>query len=130
MTETKEPHIGLKIQRIRTIKGIQQKVLADKLGITQSSLSQIENSKDVDEARLKQIADALEVSVDAIKNFNEEAVVNYIQNNNTYDSSMPTNNLATSMTFNPIEKMAELYEKIIAEQKERIKFLEDKLTKQ
>lgn len=128
MTETKEPHIGLKIQRIRTIKGIQQKVLADQLGITQSSLSQIESSKDVDETKLKQIADALEMSVEAIKNFNEEAVVNYIQNNNTYDTATGNQALNINPTFNPIEKMVELYERIIAEQKEKIKLLEE-LTK-
>ena len=75
------PHIGRKIERIRTLKGIKQETLAAKLGMSQGTLSKIEQSEKVDEDKLKLIADALELSVDAIKNFNEDAIVNNIQNN-------------------------------------------------
>lgn len=101
------PHIGRKIERIRTIKGVKQKELADKIGMRQGTLSKIEQSETVDEIKLKQIADALEVSVDAIKNFNEEAVINNIQNN--YDNAV-VNSPQIAYQFNSVDKLTELFE--------------------
>jgi transcriptional regulator with XRE-family HTH domain len=134
------PHMGRKIQRIRTIKGIQQKTFARQLGIQQSTLSNIENSEEVSEDRLKQIADALEMSVEAIKNFNEDAVVNYIQNN--YDSASasqggnhnsPNDNSSGNYHFNPIRELIEVlevYKKATEESKALyVKLLESELAK-
>ncbi len=136
-----QPHMGRNIERIRTIKGIKQDVLAKQLGIDQSALSRIESSAEVDEDRLQQIADALKMSVESIRNFSEERVVNYIQNN--YDNSKggplgesagdhsSNGNRAENQNnhFNATEKLFEVMEKQMAELVKRIEFLEEMLKK-
>lgn len=119
------PHMGRKIERIRTIMGIKQDMLAQKLGITQGTLSKIEQSEKIDDVRLQQIASAFNMSVDAIKNFNEEAVLNLIQNNN--DSS--TNNSLIAYQFNSIEKVVELYERLLTNERKKVEQLEAQLKK-
>ncbi|MEG2102449.1 MAG: helix-turn-helix transcriptional regulator, partial [Flavobacterium sp.] len=79
-TATKPKHIGRNISRIRELKDMKQDALAFALGITQQTISNIENSETVDEQRLVEIANALGVSVEAIKNFSDEAVFNIIGN--------------------------------------------------
>ena len=129
-----QPHIGRKIQRIRTIKGIQQKNFAKLLGIHSSTLSNIENSENVDEQRLQQIADALEMSVETIKNFNEEAVINYIQHINEGAVGNQGNDMTNH--FNPVEKLVEvfednkkLYERLLDSEHKRNEQLESQLLK-
>jgi len=102
-------HIGRNINRLRELKGIKQDALAQAIGVSQQTISNIENSETVEEAKLELIANELGVSVEAIKNFNEESVISYI--NNFYDNSInhgPLHNF--SCTFNPLDKLVEAYE--------------------
>ena len=120
------PHIGRKIERIRTLKGIKQDILAEKIGISQGTLSKIEKSAKVDEAKLKTVADALEMSVDAIKNFDEDALTNLI--NNIHDNSFDNHSIAFIYNqFNPIEKIVELYERLLDGERKRNDLLEAQL---
>ena len=80
-TKPRSKHIGRKIGRMREVLGIKQEVVADKLGISQQAVSKIEPSEHVDEMMLGRVAEALGVNPEAIKNFNEEATINYIQQN-------------------------------------------------
>ena len=121
------PHIGRKIERIRTLKGVKQETLADKMGISQSALSKIEKSATIDEAKLKMIADALEVNVEAIENFNEDAAINNVQNN--YDSAVVNSQI--NYQYNPIDKLVEvyeenkkLYERLLSSERQRVELLE------
>jgi transcriptional regulator with XRE-family HTH domain len=95
-------HIGRKIERIRMLRGIKQETLAIKLGLTQAAISKMEQSEKVSEDKLKLVADALGVTVDAIKNFDENATIN----NNIYDQ----NNTVINYQFSPIDKLVELFE--------------------
>ena len=123
---TPQPHMGRKIERIRTIKGVKQDTLAKQLGISTSTMSRIEASETVDDDKLQQIADALEMTVDAIKAFDENKVVNYIQNNYDHATGGPNGDNCTN-TFNPVERMAELYERMLEMEREKIKYLEELL---
>jgi transcriptional regulator with XRE-family HTH domain len=114
-TAEKTGHIGRKISKIRELRGMKQEALAQALGISQQSVSVIENSEEVEQAMLERIATALEVSVEGIKHFTEEAVFNNI--NNFHDQSIQNN-------FNPIEKVVELYERLLASEKEKFSYLE------
>jgi len=81
MSTTMKPnHIGRKISRIRELRGMKQEALAQALGISQQSVSNIENSAEIDEKLLLKVAEALEVSAEAIKNFSDEGVINFITN--------------------------------------------------
>jgi transcriptional regulator with XRE-family HTH domain len=82
--ELKTVQLGKKIKRIRELKGIKQEALASKLGISQQTISLLEQSDEIDEERLAQVAKALDVSVEAIKNFNEDAAINNF-NYNTFN---------------------------------------------
>lgn len=102
-------HIGRNIERIRELKGIKQDVLAKELGITQQAVSKIEQSEEVDEERLQQIAKILEVLPETIKDFSEETAIYNIQHN----SDTSSNNTIVNYQFNPVDKIIELYERII-----------------
>lgn len=121
-TSSKPKHIGKNISRLRELRGMKQLALAEAIGVSQQSISTIESSETVDEQKLLLIAEALGVTAEAIKNFTEEAVINYF-NNNFYDNSQSTvgNNLCT---FNPLDKVVELYERLLEAEKEKVALLE------
>lgn len=123
----KPAHIGRKISRIRELRGIKQEALAHELGVSQQTVSRIEASETVEEEILTKIAGVLGVNPEAIKNFNEEAAINYFNNFN--DSSSSTfNNLCT---FNPLDKLMEmveenrkLYERLLKSEQDKTELLE------
>jgi len=118
-------HIGRKIVRIRELKGMKQETLANLIGVSQQTVSRIEQSAEVDEDKLKQIADALEVSVEAIKAFNEDAIINHMNNiHNNHDSSV---NAVIYYQLSPVEKIVELYERLLQSERQRNEELEAKL---
>ena len=127
LSELKAPHIGRKIVRIRELKGMKQETLASMIGVSQQTISRIEQSEEVDQKRLMQIAKALEVSVEAILNFNEDAVINHMNNiHNNHDSSV---NAVIYYQLSPIEKIVELYERLLESERKRIELLEQQLKK-
>ncbi|MDN3674903.1 helix-turn-helix transcriptional regulator [Flavobacterium branchiarum] len=128
-TQTKPNHIGRKISRIRELKDMKQEALAQAMGTNQQAISIIENSEVIDEDKLIQVAKALGVSVEAIKNFSDEAVFSYFTN--FYDNSNQqgayfgqhgTNQ--NQCTFNPLDKVVELYERLVQAEKDKVEYLE------
>lgn len=105
-TTAKPNHIGRKISRIRELRDMKQEALAQALGTNQQAVSIMENSETIEEEKLIEVAKALGVSVEAIKNFSEEGVINYF--NNFTDNSAGTFN--NHCTFNPLDKLIEAYE--------------------
>jgi len=118
---TKPYHIGRKISRIRELKDMKQEALAQALGTNQQAISAMENSENIDEEKLKEVAKALGMTVDAIKNFSEEAVINYF--NNIYDHGA-FNKHYNDCTFNPLDKVVELYERLVQAEKDKNEYLE------
>lgn len=122
MTE-KMIHEGRNVKRIREILGVKQDALALDLGLSQQAVSALEQKEALDKDMLEKVAKALKVSPEAIKNFTEETVINVIQNN--YDGS--TNNSSNynhQCSFNPIEKVVELYEALLKSEREKVALLE------
>jgi transcriptional regulator with XRE-family HTH domain len=114
-------HLGRKIERLREMRGLKQETLAQALGISQQAVSKMEGSEEVDEERLKAVADVLGVSVEAIRHFSEEALFNNI-NNNFHDHSALVN-----YQFNPIDKIVELYERLLKSEQEKVALLQSLL---
>ncbi|HET8573940.1 MAG TPA: helix-turn-helix transcriptional regulator [Edaphocola sp.] len=110
--------IGRNIERIRRLKGIKQETLANELGISRQLLSKIEQSDTLDDERLEQVAGALGVTAEVIRKFNDEAVVIHVENMN--DNS----GFNFNCTFNPIEKIVELYDALLKSEKEKNELLE------
>ena len=124
-TATKPNHIGRKISRIRELRGMKQEALADALGISQQAVSKIEQSPEVEDDKLDKVAKALNVSTETIKNFSEELAINYF--NNFYDNSSSQGNSfnqGSFATFNPLDKVVELYERLLQAEKDKIEYLE------
>lgn len=132
-TTTKPKHIGRNISRIRELRDMKQEALAMAMGVSQQTISTIENSATVDEDKLKQISEVLGVSVDAIKNYSEESVINFITNFHD-NSTGPAVNF--QCTFNPFDKVVELYdekeklyERLLQAEKDKVTYLEKLLDK-
>ncbi|MBS9525787.1 helix-turn-helix transcriptional regulator [Litoribacter alkaliphilus] len=113
-------HIGRKISRIRELRGMKQDTLAAELGISQQAVSKLEQSADIEEDRLEQVAKVLGVKKEAIKAFSEEAVFNIM--GNTYHDN--ASSLNYGCTFNPVDKIVELYERLLLAEKEKVELLE------
>jgi transcriptional regulator with XRE-family HTH domain len=121
-TIEKSAHIGHKIERIRELRGMKQETLASALGISQQAISKMEASEQIDDDRLQKVANALNVPVEAIKNFNEDTAINIIATTvNNHDQSAL---VFYNPTFNPIEKIVELYERLLKTEQEKNALLE------
>jgi len=120
-------HIGRKIGRIRELRGMKQEALAAELGISQQAVSKIEQSAEVESEALEKIAKVLGVSSEAIKGFTEEAVFNIISNTFHNTSNENSTLIASSLnyqpTFNTIEKIVELYERLLQSEREKVELL-------
>lgn len=70
----------------------------------------------------------MDLSVKAIKNYSDEAVFNIILN--TFHSSDNSTLIASSLnyqrTFNTIEKIVDLYERLLASEREKVEILKNK----
>lgn len=128
-TVAKPKHIGRNISRIRELKGMKQEALAMAIGLSQQTVSNIESGENVDNEKLTEIAKALGVTVEAIENFSEESVFNFF--NNFYDNSVSHSNgqgaSGPIFTFNPLDKMVELYERLVQAEKELVQAEKDKV---
>ena len=108
-TATKPSHIGRKISRIRELRGLKQEALAMELGISQQSVSLMEQSETIEEDKLEHVAKVLGVTREAIENFSEELAINYF---NTFNETVSSSNFGHNNTcnFNPLDKLVEAYE--------------------
>jgi transcriptional regulator with XRE-family HTH domain len=134
-TDTKPKHIGRNISRLRELRGMKQEALAIAIGVSQQTVSNIENSETVDHEKLQLIANELGVSVEAIKNFSEEGMITYFNNFN--DNSVNHGPFSPHQcTFNPLDKLVEvfaekeaLYERLLQAEKDKVTYLEKMLEK-
>ena len=117
---------------------IKQDALASMLGEdwNQMKISRLEAKEEIDDALLKQVADALKLPVEAFKNFDEEAAVVNIQNNyegaNTGSGSIANGfnhdaSVNRDCTFNPLEKYIEAVDKIEKLYADLLKAKEDQI---
>ena len=123
-------HIGRKITRIRELRGIKQETFAVELGISQQTVSRLEQSEEIEDDMLEKIAKILGVTPEAIKNFSEEAVINIISS--TLHDNAGSVNYNCTLTFNPIDKWLEvidenkkLYERLLESEKEKVDILKN-----
>ena len=135
MSTATKNHIGRKISRIRELRGMKQDALAAALGISQQAVSSIEISESIEEAKLQEIAKALGVTAEGIKQFSEEAVFNIIGNTVTNNDNGALFNYYP--TFNTMDKLIEayeenkkLYERLLQAEKDKNKYLENLNLKQ
>lgn len=129
-TANKTIHEGRNVKRFREMLGMKQETLAAALGEdwNQKKISLLETKELIEAPILEDVAKALQVPVEAIRNFDEEAALNII--NNTFNDHAVMNGILYNPTFNPLDKVVELYERMIKERDEKIAMLERLLQKQ
>lgn len=116
-------HLGRKVERVRRLRGMTQTELGDLLGITKQAISKMEQSEKIEDERLDKIATALGVTVEGLKEFNEETVL--YNTNNFYENCGVKNAIGNNQTFNnfPLEQAIELFEKLLDKQREQFENL-------
>lgn len=121
-------HQGRNVKRFREMLGIKQEGLAYELGDdwNQKKISLLEQKEEIEPYILEQVAKALKVPVDAIKNFDQETALN-IFSNTYHDNS----SILGTYNFNPIDKLLEaleenkkLYERLLQSEKEKNELLQ------
>ncbi|RFM26997.1 helix-turn-helix domain-containing protein [Deminuibacter soli] len=135
MTNTDMPnkvHEGRNIKRFREMLGIKQEGLAFELGEdwNQKKVSLLEQKETIEVDILEQVAKILKVTPEAIQKFNEDYAVQIISN--TFNDQSVLNGYNFQPTFNPIDKIVqlynekvELYERMLKEKNEMIDRLSD-----
>ncbi|WP_433629260.1 XRE family transcriptional regulator [Chryseobacterium cucumeris] len=124
--QNKKIHQGRNIKRFREMLGIKQEALAFELGDdwNQKKVSLLEQKETVESDVLAQVAQILKVPAEAIENFNEEQAINIISNTASFDNCQQPAFFNNQPTFNPLDKMIELYERMLKQQQEMIDKLE------
>ncbi|MCL1687239.1 helix-turn-helix domain-containing protein [Elizabethkingia meningoseptica] len=124
-TPHRKIHQGRNVKRFREMLGIKQDALAYELGEdwNQKKISLLEQKEIIETSILQQISAVLKIPVEAIENFDEEQAVNIIANT-FHEGSVANNSGYLNCTFNPLDKMVELYERMLQQQKEMIEKLE------
>ncbi|PRY09811.1 transcriptional regulator with XRE-family HTH domain [Pontibacter ummariensis] len=121
-------HLGRKVQRVREIIGMKQTALADVTGMSQQNISKLEQSESMPEETLEKLAKGLGVTADFIKSFDEEKAVYNIQTNMTFNDQAANNGhqnyqATYNNNNNPLEKVAELFEKLLQSEREKVELL-------
>lgn len=126
----KKSNHGANVRRWREWRNINQDVLAEQIGVSQATLSSYEKKEKLEQEILDKIAKALDIPVQAITEMEEGASINIVAN--TFDNYSSAVNWCP--TFNPIDKVVELYdekialyERMLKEKDEAISLLHDVL---
>lgn len=121
-------HKGRKVERVRRLRGLTQTDLAQRLGITKQAVSKLEQSEKIGDEKLKEIANALEVTFEGLRDFSEEKVL--YNTNNFYEScGVSATNMAANIENinNPLKELIEVFEKQLNEvRKELVEALKKK----
>ena len=126
----KKIHQGRNVKRFREMLGLKQEALAAELGDdwTQKKVSLLEAKEEIEPQLLEQVAKALKVPKEAIENFDEEKAINIISNTvNNSDNATGNSLFSYYPTINPVDKIIELYERMLKDKTDMIEKLEQML---
>jgi transcriptional regulator with XRE-family HTH domain len=126
--------LGEKIKKIRDLKGMTQEDIASKLNISSQAYSKIErNETKIDEKRLEQIANALDVPAESIQKFDESnffiSNLKECENSQSLGMMNTVNNYYynTDQVIPALENLVELQKKQLKQQSDEIEFLRKQL---
>ncbi|MGF7230117.1 helix-turn-helix domain-containing protein [Arachidicoccus sp.] len=126
-------HHGRNVKRFREMLGIKQEALAYELGgdWNQKKVSLLESKEIIETDVLEQVAKILKVPVEAFQNFDEEAAVAFFNtfNDNSTNHGTIGNNYNCELNFNPVDKVVELFERLLASEKEKTDLMKEILEK-
>ena len=104
-TTAKKCNHAANIRRWREWRNVNQDVLAEEIGVSQATLSGYEKKETLEQEILDKIAVALNIPVEAITELDNAASINIVSST-LYDKA---GSIFNNPTFNPIDKVIELY---------------------
>lgn len=117
-TTVKRNNHGANVRRWREWRGIKQEVLAEQIGVSQATLSGYEKREKLEAEVLDKIAKALDIPTEAITEVTSGTSIN-IFSGTWQDSASNVNNI------NPLEKVIELYERLLKSEQEKVSILQE-----
>lgn len=126
-------HHGHNIRRTRIEKDIKQDAMAELVHLSQPAISRYERTKTIDDEILQRFARALNVPVEYLKTLEEDApsVVFESITNDVHDNkegvTVPGYSNNQTNAFSPIDKITELYERLLKEKDEKYAALEQRI---
>ncbi len=123
-TEPRKVHEGRNLKRIREILQVKQSTLASELGSdwNQKKVSQLEDKETIEPDLLEEVARALKIPVEAIRNFDEEKTIYNISC--TFSDNAVNNNAINIQNINPVDKWLEALEEIKKLNNDKVELLE------
>lgn len=131
-TVTKGNH-GANVRRWREWRNINQDVLAEMIGVSQATMSGIEKKEIIEPETVEKLAKALDIPIEAITELTKENSVNIFSGSWSWNDQASLQNIGGAATatiaptFNPIDKVAELYERLLKSEQEKISLLQEVL---
>ena len=120
-TAIRKSNQGANVKRWREWRNINQDVLAEKIGVSQATLSGYEKRDKLEPEILEKVAKALDIPVEAITEMNDGTSINIFSGtwqDNAYASGYVAN-------INPLEKVIELYERLLKSEQEKVAILQE-----
>lgn len=121
-TTAKKSNHGPNVRRWREWRNVNQDTLAEQIGVSQATLSSYKKKDKLEQDILDRIAKALDIPVEAITELEQGASINIVS------STFQDNSAVNHYTFNPIEKIVELYDEKIALYERMLKDKEDAIS--
>ncbi|HCO68137.1 MAG TPA: hypothetical protein DIT04_10350 [Dysgonomonas sp.] len=120
---------GKTVRSFRHIEDLSQKELSAKMGISQKTLYKLEQEAIWSEEYLQKATKALEVPVEVLKNYDHQATVNNIISNNTFTSDNNSSSINSGpVTYNnTLDKVVDVYDRMMNELRGRIAQLEKQI---
>ncbi len=122
-TFTKALHIGRKIERVRRLRGMTQADLGDLLGVTRQAVSKMEQNEKLEDEKIKQVAEALGVTEEGLKNYTEETVLyctnNFYENCHVSASNIGPISTVENLNHFSMEQAIKLFEELIKIEREK-----------
>lgn len=103
---------GRKIERIRKLRGWTQSDLAERLSVTKQAVSKLEQAENIGDEKLKEIASALGVTFEGLRDFTEEKVL-YNTNNFHENCGVSASNIVANVEnlHNPLKETIDMFER-------------------
>lgn len=122
-TTVKKNNHGANARRWREWRGVKQDTLAEQIGVSQATLSAYEKKDKLEPEVIEKIAQALDIPEEAITELGEATSINIFSG--TWQDNANCQNY--NPTFNPLEKVVELYERLLKAEQEKVAMLQEVL---
>ena len=122
-TTVKKNNHGANARRWREWRGVKQDTLAEQIGVSQATLSAYEKKDKLEPEVIEKIAQALDIPEEAITELGEATSINIFSG--TWQDNANCQNY--NPTFNPLEKVVELYERLLKAEQEKVSMLQEVL---